>query len=77
VLFRAASSFLPAGPELVIKEKGKGKAKAPSDNALGADSVLECLGKWAEQQTGDKPLCVAVVGFTNVRLPFASTPELL
>ncbi|KAJ6567276.1 hypothetical protein DFH09DRAFT_1314392 [Mycena vulgaris] len=67
--FRAASSFLPAGPELVIKdvkEKGKGKAKVPSDNALGADSVLECLGEWAEQKKGDKPLCVAVVGFTNV-----------
>ncbi|KAJ7672876.1 hypothetical protein B0H17DRAFT_1083696 [Mycena rosella] len=54
--FRSASSFLPAGPELVIKEKGKGKAKVPSSDALGADSVLE----WG------KPLCVAVVGFTNV-----------
>ncbi|KAJ7499328.1 GTP-binding protein [Mycena latifolia] len=64
--FRSASSFLPAGPELVIKEKGKGKAKVSSDNALGADSVLECLGEWAEQKEGDKPLCVAVVGFTNV-----------
>ncbi|KAJ7929179.1 GNL3L/Grn1 putative GTPase-domain-containing protein [Mycena leptocephala] len=63
--FRVASAFLPAGPELV-KEKGKGKAKAPSDNATGADSVLECLGEWAEQKKGDKPLCVAVVGFTNV-----------
>ncbi|KAJ7162605.1 GTP-binding protein [Mycena crocata] len=64
--FRAASSFLPAGPELVIKEKGKGKAKAPSDDALGVESVLERLGEWAEQKKGDKPLCVAVVGFTNV-----------
>ncbi|KAJ7781657.1 GTP-binding protein [Mycena metata] len=68
VPFRAASSFLPAGPELIIKEKGKGKAKAKasSSNALGADGVLERLGEWAEQKEGDKPLSVAVVGFTNV-----------
>ncbi|KAJ6538947.1 hypothetical protein B0H19DRAFT_334271 [Mycena capillaripes] len=64
--FRVASAFLPAGPELVTKAKGKGKAKVPSDNATGVDSVLECLGEWAEQKKGDKPLCVAVVGFTNV-----------
>ncbi|KAJ7179512.1 GTP-binding protein [Mycena filopes] len=66
--FRAASSFLPAGPELIIKEKGKGKAKAkPSpNNALGADAVLERLGEWAQQKEGDTPLSVAVVGFTNV-----------
>ncbi|KAJ7047765.1 hypothetical protein C8F04DRAFT_1216975 [Mycena alexandri] len=66
VPFRAASSFLPAGPELIIKAKGKGKAKALSNNALGADTVLERLGEWAEQKEGDKPLSVAVVGFTNV-----------
>ncbi|KAJ7122840.1 hypothetical protein C8R44DRAFT_784667 [Mycena epipterygia] len=66
VPFRSASLFLPAGPELVIKEKGKGKAKASSNDALGVDSVLERLGEWAEQKKGDKPLCVAVVGFTNV-----------
>ncbi|KAJ7283380.1 hypothetical protein C8J57DRAFT_1709798 [Mycena rebaudengoi] len=64
--FRAASSFLPAGPELIIKEKGKGKEKASSIDALGADSVLACLGEWAEQKEGDKPLTVAVVGVTNV-----------
>ncbi|KAJ7087235.1 hypothetical protein B0H15DRAFT_801307 [Mycena belliarum] len=66
LMFRSASSFLPAGPELVVKPKGKGKAKVSSDNALGADSILDCLAEWAEQKTGDKPLCVAVVGFTNV-----------
>ncbi|KAF7330775.1 Guanine nucleotide-binding protein-like 3 [Mycena venus] len=64
--FRAASAFLPAGPEPAVKEKGKGKAKAPAEDATGADLVLERLGEWAEQKEGDKPLCVAVVGFTNV-----------
>ncbi|KAJ7873382.1 hypothetical protein B0H14DRAFT_2720500 [Mycena olivaceomarginata] len=64
--FRAATAFLPAGPELVIKEKGKGKAKASTVDATGVDSLLESLGEWAEKKEGDKPLCVAVVGFTNV-----------
>ncbi|KAJ7667613.1 hypothetical protein DFH06DRAFT_1183054 [Mycena polygramma] len=64
--FNVASAFLPAGPELIIKPKGKGKAKASAENATGVDSVLECLGEWANQKKGDKPLCVAVVGFTNV-----------
>ncbi|KAF7354956.1 Guanine nucleotide-binding protein-like 3 [Mycena sanguinolenta] len=64
--FRAASAFLPAGPEPAVKEKGKGKAKAPTQDATGVDSVLECLGEWAAQKEGDEPLCVAVVGFTNV-----------
>ncbi|KAJ6510235.1 GTP-binding protein [Mycena vitilis] len=63
--FTVASAFLPAGPEL-IKPKGKGKAKVSAENATGVDSVLECLGEWANQKKGDMPLCVAVVGFTNV-----------
>ncbi|KAJ7638453.1 P-loop containing nucleoside triphosphate hydrolase protein [Roridomyces roridus] len=65
LLFRAASSCLPAAPELVIKPKGKGKAKASSDDALGVDSILDLLGEWAAEKTGDEPLCVAIVGFTN------------
>ncbi|KAF8211548.1 hypothetical protein K438DRAFT_1807499 [Mycena galopus ATCC 62051] len=64
--FRAASAFLPAGPEPAVKEKGKGKAKASTQDATGTGPFLECLGEWAEQKEGDKPLCVAVVGFTNV-----------
>ncbi|KAJ7265837.1 hypothetical protein B0H12DRAFT_1099727 [Mycena haematopus] len=64
--FRAASAFLPAGPEPAVKEKGKGKAKASAKDATGADSFLQCLGEWAVQKEGDKPLCVAVVGVTNV-----------
>ncbi|KAJ7229052.1 hypothetical protein GGX14DRAFT_416477, partial [Mycena pura] len=64
--FRAASCFLPAGPEPSTKEKGKAKAKAPRDDALGSDAVLQLLGEWAEQKKGDDPLCVAVVGITNV-----------
>ncbi|KAJ7762824.1 hypothetical protein DFH07DRAFT_405096 [Mycena maculata] len=66
--FRAASAFLPAGPELLDKTivKGKGKGKARADDALGADTILARLGEWAEQKTGDEPLCVAVIGVTNV-----------
>lgn len=45
--------------------KGKGKARA--DDALGLDSVLSLFGQWAQEKSGDEPLVVAVVGFTNVR----------
>lgn len=53
LLFRSATAFLPAGPEQVnVKAKGKGKGKVtvPADDAVGVDSVLECLGQWAQEK---------------------------
>ncbi|KAH0587093.1 hypothetical protein H2248_005911 [Termitomyces sp. 'cryptogamus'] len=61
LLFRSASAFLPLGPE----PSAKGKAKAPTDDALGVDSVLEWLGHCATTKKGDGPLTVAIVGVTN------------
>lgn len=69
LLFRSATAFLPAGPEQVnVKAKGKGKGKVtvPADDAVGVDSVLECLGQWAQEKRNEVPLTVAVVGITNV-----------
>lgn len=68
VLFRSATASLPAGPELVNQVKGKGKAKLPTDDAVGANAVLSRLGQWAKEKKGGEPLTVAVVGVTNVRL---------
>ncbi|KAG6849948.1 hypothetical protein H0H93_003320 [Arthromyces matolae] len=64
-LFRSATAFLPSASEAPSKIKGKGKGKAPVDDGIGVDSVLECLGQWAKIKKGDKPLTVAVVGVTN------------
>lgn len=69
LLFRSATAFLPTGPEQVnVKAKGKGKGKVtvPADDAVGVDSVLECLGQWAQEKRNEVPLTVAVVGITNV-----------
>ncbi|KAL0951598.1 hypothetical protein HGRIS_008276 [Hohenbuehelia grisea] len=66
LLFRAASAFLPEGPEALAQQsKGKAKASARHDNAIGADAVLECLKTWAAEKQGDEPLAVAVLGLTN------------
>lgn len=71
-MFRSATAFLPEGPTaqdpLVKKIKGKGKVKIPTDDALGAESVLGCLSQWAKEKEGDQALSVAVVGVANVRL---------
>lgn len=68
LLFRSASAFLPAGPEPSVKVKGKGKAKIPNNDGLGVDSVLACLGEWAQSKKGDEPLSVSILGLTNVRI---------
>lgn len=67
LFFRSATSFLPAGPELVtmVNGKVKGKEKAPVNDGLGVDSVLACLSQWAREKKGTKSLTVAVVGPTN------------
>ncbi|KAF8164819.1 hypothetical protein B0H34DRAFT_779894 [Crassisporium funariophilum] len=69
-LFRSSTSFLPEGPAildpLLKKGKGKSKQKAPTGDALGAESILECLSHWAKEKKGDEPLTVAVVGVVNV-----------
>ena len=70
-LFRSATAFLLAGSEQVnVKVKGKGKAKVtvPTDDGVGVDSVLECLGQWAQEKKNEVPLTVTVVGITNVSL---------
>lgn len=53
---------------LLKKIKDKGKAKISNDDALGAESVLNCLSRWAKEKEGEEPLNVAVVGVANVRL---------
>lgn len=53
---------------LLKKTNDKGKAKVSSDNALGAESLLNCLSQWAKEKEGDETLIVAVVGMANVRL---------
>ncbi|KIK65687.1 hypothetical protein GYMLUDRAFT_56349 [Collybiopsis luxurians FD-317 M1] len=63
--FRSASSFIPGNPLIPSNQKGKGKAKDPVDDALGADAILKCLNKWASEKKGDEPFTVAVVGVTN------------
>lgn len=50
--------------------KGKGKARA--DDAVGIDSILSALEKWASEKKGEEPLVVAVVGVTNVRVQIPS-----
>jgi len=64
LLIRAASSFLPHIVEPAVKAKGK--ANEYLDDALGVDSVLECLGRWAQGKDEKDPLVVAVVGLVNV-----------
>ncbi|KDQ65029.1 hypothetical protein JAAARDRAFT_167869 [Jaapia argillacea MUCL 33604] len=63
LLFRSASAFLPSASD--SSAKWKGKDKAPTDDGLGVDSVLACLGSWAKQKEGDSPLVVAIVGLVN------------
>jgi nuclear GTP-binding protein len=73
-MFRSATAFLPEGPTmqdpLVKKVKGKGKAKIPVDDALGAEQLLNRLSQWAKEKKGDseEALTVAVVGIANVPL---------
>lgn len=66
VLFRSATAFLPEGPEPIIKAKGKGKSKPPTEDGVNVDATLSLLGKWAKAKKGSKPFSVAVVGLTNV-----------
>ena len=72
MIFRSATAFLPEGPTiqdpLVKKVKGKGKAKIPIDDALGAQPLLDCLSQWAKEKGEEEALTVAVVGVANVRL---------
>jgi len=49
-------------------KKAKAKAKIPTDDAVGRDSVLACLAQWAKEKKGSEPLAVAVVGVTNVSI---------
>jgi nuclear GTP-binding protein len=71
-MFRSATAFLPEGPmmqdPLVKKVKGKGKARIPIDDALGAQPLLDCLSQWGKEKEGEEALTVAVVGVANVRL---------
>ncbi|KAF8875335.1 hypothetical protein CPB84DRAFT_1796594 [Gymnopilus junonius] len=69
-IFRSATSFLPETPsnqpQTQVK-KGKGKAKVPTDDAVGAESLLACLAHLArEKKNREQSLAVAVVGVTNV-----------
>ncbi|KAF8632398.1 hypothetical protein AX17_004839 [Amanita inopinata Kibby_2008] len=66
LLFRSATTFLPSSVEqLTSKGKGKQGEKKSVINALGIDSVLECLGQWSKEKSDDRPLSVGVVGLTN------------
>ena len=38
----------------VKKVKGKGKAKIPIDDALGAQPLLDCLSQWAKEKEGEE-----------------------
>ena len=58
-LFHSASAFLPESEP--VDSKGKGKKRA--DDAQGVAVVLEHLESVAKS---DKPLNVAVLGWTNV-----------
>ncbi|PPR03996.1 hypothetical protein CVT24_010489, partial [Panaeolus cyanescens] len=69
LVFRSATSFLPeTSASHVIaslsKSKGKSKAKAPTNDAVGRDVVLECLSAW-RKDSGKDELNVAVVGIVN------------
>ena len=81
-LFRSATSFLPensvAQSQPQVK-KGKAKAKVPTNDCVGGDSILACLAQWAKEKNGDEPLVVAVVGVTNVGIvsPFISHRRML
>ncbi|TFY73577.1 hypothetical protein EWM64_g10435 [Hericium alpestre] len=61
VLFRSATSFLPASHDI----SAKGKQKAPTNDAWGVEAVRAMLKGWAQEKTGDEPLTLAVVGLTN------------
>lgn len=52
---------------LLKKIKDKGKAKVMNDDALGVESILNCLSQWAKEREGEEALNVAVVGVSNVR----------
>jgi hypothetical protein len=56
---------------LLKKVKDKGKAKVSNNDAIGAESVLNCLSQWAKGKEGEA-LNVAVVGVANVRVPTES-----
>ncbi|KAK7471123.1 hypothetical protein VKT23_002537 [Stygiomarasmius scandens] len=64
-LFRSASSCLPGNPLIPasVKGKAKGKAKDPSDDAVGLESVLGYLGRLAKDK---ESTTIAVVGISNV-----------
>ncbi|KAF9040735.1 P-loop containing nucleoside triphosphate hydrolase protein [Panaeolus papilionaceus] len=68
--FRSATSFLPetstadAISSLSSKAKGKFKAKAPTNDAVGRDVVLDCLSAW-RKDSGKDELSIAVVGIVN------------
>ncbi|EAU82462.2 GTP-binding protein [Coprinopsis cinerea okayama7 len=73
--FRACSAFIPSNPAEApsqpIPPKGKGKSTVPLSDALGVDSILACLGQWAQQKKDTKsdseaPYTIAVAGITNV-----------
>ncbi|TFK56257.1 hypothetical protein OE88DRAFT_1652921 [Heliocybe sulcata] len=61
-LLRSASAFLPSNPSLAASS---GKTKPPVDDGVGADALLEHLGRLASDRSGDEPLVVAVVGLAN------------
>jgi nuclear GTP-binding protein len=72
LMFRSATAFLPEGATTSMQDplskkiRDKGKAKVSNDDALGAESVLNCLSHWPGRK---KPLNVAVIGVANhVRL---------
>ena len=68
LLFSSASSFLPEGQTSQPSpqpKKPRGKAKTPVNDAVGADSILSCLSKWAKQIGHDEPLTIAIPGVVN------------
>ncbi|KAI3611042.1 hypothetical protein WG66_013792 [Moniliophthora roreri] len=65
LLFRAATSFLPENPRVPADVKGKAKAKKPVADALGVESIQQCLQDWVKAKKGDS-FTVAVVGVANV-----------
>ncbi|KAI0092525.1 P-loop containing nucleoside triphosphate hydrolase protein [Irpex rosettiformis] len=67
LLFRSASAFLPTF-DGVSSVQSKGKGKVRTDDALGLESILSILGQYASSRPSDsdKPLTIAIVGYTNV-----------